>query len=126
MESSKIGKNGEEAVCNCLRRRGCRIIRQNFRIPGGEIDIIAEAGEYLVFVEVKTRKENALSSGFDAITPRKQKLLLKTATAWLSENPTTLQPRFDVACVTMRDGKALSVQYVTNAFDATESEFCWF
>ena len=75
MKSSDIGKIGEELVCRYLIKRGYNIISRNYRIKGGEIDIIAENGDYLAFVEVKTRKPDGLTNGFDAVTKRKQRLI---------------------------------------------------
>ncbi len=123
MKATQIGRRGEEVVCDCLRKRGATILDRNYRIRGGEIDIIAQDGDYLLFVEVKTRRENPLADGFDAIDEHKQALLVKTAVTYRAEHPTDLQPRFDVAIVTMRGNIPLSVQYVTNAFDATGSEY---
>ena len=77
MKSSDIGKIGEELVCRYLIKRGYNIISRNYRIKGGEIDIIAENGDYLVFVEVKTRKPDGLTNGFDAVTKRKQRLIIR-------------------------------------------------
>ena len=90
---------------------------------GGEIDIIAENGEYLAFVEVKTRKPNSLTSGFDDVTAKKQARLIQTAAVWCAEHPTELQPRFDIACVMMQGKQILSVDYLENAFDTTGSDF---
>ena len=86
------------------------------------IDIIAE-NEYLAFVEVKTRKPNSLTSGFDDVTAKKQARLIQTAAVWCAEHPTELQPRFDIACVVMQGKQILSVDYLENAFDTTGSDF---
>ena len=58
MKTTEIGRLGETAVCRQLEQQGYSIVRRNFCVRGGEIDIIAENGEYLAFVEVKTRKPN--------------------------------------------------------------------
>lgn len=123
MKTTEIGRRGEAAVCDWLQKHGYVIIRQNFCIRGGEIDIIAENGIDLAFVEVKTRKPGSLSTGYDAVTTKKQARLIQTAAIWCAEHPTQLQPRFDIACVQMQGVHVLSVDYLENAFDTTGSDF---
>ena len=72
MQGNKVsgvrGQTGEDAVCEYLEDKGYRVAARNFRIRGGEIDIISTKGEYLVFTEVKTRKFGALENGAEAMT----------------------------------------------------------
>ena len=79
MTKSETGKLGEESVCRYLTERGYRIAARNYRIKGGEIDIIAENGDYLAFVEVKARRPDSLVTGFEAVNKRKRGLIIKTA-----------------------------------------------
>lgn len=123
MKTTEIGRRGESAVCDWLCTHGYMIVSRNFCVRGGEIDIIAENAEYLAFVEVKTRKPGGLATGYDAVTKSKQARLIQTAAAWCAQHPTLLQPRFDIACVLMKNGVVLSVDYLENAFDATGSQF---
>lgn len=123
MKTTEIGRFGEAAVCDWLRKRNYEIVRQNFCVRGGEIDIIAQNQEYLAFVEVKTRRPDSLASGYDAVTIKKQARLIQTAAAWCAEHPTALQPRFDIACVIMQGIHILSIEYLDNAFDTTGSHF---
>lgn len=119
MTKSETGKLGEESVCSYLLGMGYRIIARNYRIKGGEIDIIAENGDYIAFVEVKSRKPDSLASGFEAVSKRKQGLIIKTAADYCLKHPNVWQPRFDVASVIIENGRVLSIDYVTNAFDTT-------
>lgn len=66
-----------------MTRQGYRIIERNFRCRHGEIDLIAEDANDLVFVEVKTRRGNAYGLPEDAVTPRKQQKLVQVATYYL-------------------------------------------
>ena len=66
------GEWGEAQASELLLHRGCRIVARNFRTRYGELDIIAEHGEYLLFVEVKTRKNNHFASAREAVGPKKQ------------------------------------------------------
>ena len=120
--SSEVGLLGEELVAFYLERSGYKILRRNYRIRGGEIDIIAASDEFIAFVEVKTRREGAMVSGFEAVGHRKKMLIIRTALRFLSEFPSDLQPRFDVAEVTVRDGRVRKLKYLDGAFD-TEGFF---
>lgn len=106
-----------------LEQRGFQIVRRNFCVRGGEIDIIAQNEEYLLFVEVKTRKADSLTSGYDAFTQQKKKLLVKTGALWCQEHPTALQIRFDLACVVLSGTKLLLTDYIENVIDTAGSEF---
>lgn len=122
METTKTGRRGEDAVCVLLHNRGYQIIQRNYTIRGGEIDIIAQDGEFLAFVEVKTRRPDSMVTGFEAITKAKRARLIRTAAVWCAAHPHTLQPRFDVACVILEGKQVLSIDYLENAFDATGSK----
>lgn len=123
MTKSEIGKIGEDAVCFYLEKRGYFIAARNYRIKGGEIDIIAENGDYIAFVEVKTRKPDSLVSGFEAINQRKKGLIIRTAVDYCCKHPSLLQPRFDVAQVIL-DGQGIhSIDYIKNAYDTTGYKF---
>ena len=123
MTKSEIGKLGEESVCAYLIERGYKITARNYRIKGGEIDIIAENGDYIAFVEVKSRKPDSMVSGFEAVNKRKRGLIIKTAADYCCKYPNMLQPRFDVAQVIIDAGKVLSIDYILNAYDTTGNNF---
>lgn len=123
MTKSEIGKLGEESVCAYLIERGYKITARNYRIKGGEIDIIAENGDYIAFVEVKSRKPDSMVSGFEAVNKRKRGLIIKTAAYYCCKHPNMLQPRFDVAQVIIDAGKVLSIDYILNAYDTTGYNF---
>ena len=123
MTKSEIGKAGESAVCEYLCSIGYKIKVRNYRIKGGEIDIIAENGDQIAFGEVKTRKPDSLVSGYDAITKRKKGLIIKAASDYCCKNPTVLQPRFDTALVIFDGEKVCSIDYINNAYDTTGYKF---
>jgi putative endonuclease len=95
MTTSKLdeGRYGEEYAASFLRRKGYKIIDRNFRIRGGEIDLIAiepasSAGpKTLVFIEVKTRTTNNFGTPFEAIGYYKIKTLLKAAQIYKMKHP---------------------------------------
>ena len=105
MDKLEKGKFGEDAVCDKLIKQGHEIVARNFHKRVGEIDIISKIGEFVVFTEVKTRKRYSLVSGLEAVNFTKQRKIVLTADAWLTENPTDLQPRYDIAVVTVTNGE---------------------
>lgn len=109
---------GEAAARGYLTRAGYQIVDCNFRTRFGEIDIIAQAGEYLVFVEVKTRKNARFAAAREYVTPAKQARILAAAEIWLQGHPTMLQPRFDVIEVYGEEGAPLPprINHLENAF----------
>ncbi len=120
MNLGQTGKSGEDKVASFLRKRGWTLIKRNYSCRFGEIDIIAQNSEYIIFVEVKTRGENSLFSPAEAVDARKQQRIMLTAQDFLSKRFTELQPRFDVAEVTVGqkpDGQqSYNLKYIENAF----------
>ena len=96
MNKRQLGNDYEVRACKYLEEQGYTIIRRNFRIHKGEIDIIAEDKDCLVFVEVKLRKSASFAKAYEYVDRRKQDRIRVTASMYLSQNPTELQPRFDV------------------------------
>lgn len=114
-----LGKWGERLVAEDLRRKGWKIRETNYRCRMGEIDLIAEKGGYLSFVEVKLRKSARFGRAGEAVTGEKQRKLRATAEMYLQGNPTKLQPRFDVAEVYAPQGTDTvkpCISYIENAF----------
>ncbi|MGN1423450.1 MAG: YraN family protein [Oscillospiraceae bacterium] len=105
MDRSEKGRLGEDAVCELLERRGHRIVERNYRRRSGEIDIISAIDGFIVFTEVKTRKFGGMMSGIEAVDIRKQKKIILTSDAYLTEHDIALQPRYDVAEVTITRGE---------------------
>lgn len=83
MSTIITGGHGEDLACEYLKREGYEILERNYRIRGGEIDIVAKDREYLVFVEVKTRWSHEYGLPAESMTPWKIKALLKTAQFYL-------------------------------------------
>ena len=111
-----LGRKGEELARRFLEKKGFVILEQNYRTRSGEIDLIAQEGKTLVFVEVKTRSSRRYGHPFEAVTARKRAQLTKVALEYLSRNSLYDQPaRFDVVSV-LADGKP-EIEVVRNAFD---------
>lgn len=119
MNTSLLGRWGESLVAEELRRRGCRVVAAGYRTRFGEIDLIAEDGPYLLFVEVKLRKSDRFAPGRAFVNRGKQERIRTTAELYLTQNPTERQPRFDVAEVYAPQGTATAqprIVYLENAF----------
>lgn len=102
-------------MCAFLQSKRCNILERNYFTRYGELDIIAESGGCILFVEVKTRQMGAAMEAKLSVTPSKQKKLVKTAMVYLMEHKTELQPRFDVAEVYHEDGM-FGIHYMKHAF----------
>ncbi len=96
-----------------LGRRGYRILERNFQRRGGEIDLVALEGGYLVFVEVKFRADSRKGEALGAVGPRKRRRICQAARRYCAEKglPEDVPVRFDVVAVTGRD-----VRLVQDAF----------
>lgn len=118
---NRSGVLGEKYAEKYLRKRKYKILDRNFRSKYGEIDIIACDLQYIIFVEVKTREENSLVSGQEAVHYQKQQKIIKTAMCYLQLHPTNLQPRFDVAVISTKQGQKLihSIEWITDAFQGS-------
>ena len=79
MDKKQTGNYGEDLACKFLKSNGYKILERNYRIRGGEIDIVAKEGDALVFIEVKTRWSHEYGPPVESMTPWKIKALLKTA-----------------------------------------------
>lgn len=122
-DNKEKGNIGEDYACGFLERKGYRILDRNYRSRYGEIDIIAEKGGYIAFVEVKTRQFNTPVSGKLAVDIYKQKRIASTGCLYLDEHETEgLSPRFDVITVDLSGKRVCGIRHLEGAF-TTESFF---
>ncbi len=98
-KSLERGKRGEKQAADFLRGHGYQIIEENYRWRGGEIDLIARDGDFLVFVEVKARSSEAFGLPEEFVNVQKQHKLIRTAQRYLLQHPTKLPVRFDVVAL---------------------------
>ena len=111
-----IGIKGEIAALKFYVQNGYAFLEKNYRSKYGEIDIILKNSEYIVFSEVKTRKPDTFGKPSESVDIRKRKRIIKTASEYLSENPTDLQPRFDVTEVIYDAHGHFFINNIENAF----------
>lgn len=121
MAGNPKGKQGEDIACEFLIQNGYRVLDRNWHCRYGEIDIIARKGTYLCFVEVKTRKVQAMVNGAESVGHTKQKKIISSAYCYLENNQSlrTLQPRFDLAQVISSPTTPWVMDYIENAFDSS-------
>ena len=91
-----LGPWGEEKAAEFLRRKGYALVTSNYRCKFGEIDLIVKNRRYLVFVEVKLRKNADFAMAREFVDSGKQRRIRTVASCYLASHPTSLQPRFDV------------------------------
>jgi putative endonuclease len=119
----ELGAKGEGIAVRFLKDRGYKIVERNYRIRLGEIDIIAEQGGDLVFIEVKTRTGLSYGTPFESVTMQKQKQLSKVALEYLSkQDDHNRAARFDVIGIKLKEGCDRSsldadIELLQNAFD---------
>ncbi|HEX2966532.1 MAG TPA: YraN family protein [Syntrophorhabdaceae bacterium] len=95
--NKEIGAEGENLAIRTLKKKGYRIIQKNYRTKFGEIDIIAEDKDCLVFIEVKRRSTGIYGMSFDAVSRTKKGHIIRTAQCYLKEfKCQNRKTRFDV------------------------------
>ncbi|NBI66861.1 YraN family protein [Pseudoflavonifractor sp. 60] len=117
--SRLLGRWGEDQAAAFLRDKGFTITAANWSCRFGELDLVAEDGTYLCFVEVKLRKSDTYGTAAACVDQRKQRKLRTTAELYLAEHPTGLQPRFDVVEIYAPQGiqtKSPELRHWKNAF----------
>ena len=121
MEDSRanVAKIGETLAVEHLKARGCEILERNYRALRGEIDIIAQEGDFTVFVEVKTRRSLRFGVPEAAVTLRKQRQISKVAAAYLqAQNLWDAPCRFDVIAIHLSSRlQVLRLEQIENAFE---------
>jgi len=111
-----LGAFGERVAAAHLEAKGYRIRARNFRCREGEIDIVAEDGDCLVFVEVRTRRGDAFGTPAESVTVAKERRLLTVARAYLQEHPDALpDQRSDGVAVELSRGRLMAVQHIEGA-----------
>ena len=118
MNIGALGKKGEDMVTGFLIKNVHTILKRNYLCRFGEIDILAKKEDTLLFVEVKTRKENSLVSPKEAVDSHKIARMIKASQDYLSKTveEAELQPRFDVAEVILKNDGKYHLNYIKNAF----------
>jgi putative endonuclease len=113
-----VGAWGEALAAEYLRKKRYTLVATGYRCRYGEIDLIVQNRRYLVFVEVKLRRSDRFAEAREFVDIHKQERLRSTASLYLDEFPTELQPRFDVIEVYAPDGTATKQPTIIHLEDA--------
>ena len=123
-ERISLGQKGEKLAAGLLKKEGYRILEYNYRGRLGEVDLIAEDGDCLVFVEVKTRRNLVCGHPLESIDLRKQRQLIKVAREYLAQKGDEERfCRFDAVSVLQSNGEQPRLELVKNAFDLSGDGF---
>ncbi len=112
------GAWGEALAAEYLRKKRYQLVCAGYHCRFGEIDLIVRNKQYLVFVEVKLRKNGSFAQAMEYVDRRKQDRIRITASMYLSQNPTNLQPRFDVIEIYAPEGTATALPEIRHMEDA--------
>ena len=114
------GAWGEAVAAEFLRKKHYEIVACGYRSRFGEIDLIVKNRKFLVFVEVKLRKSSQFAKALEYVDRRKQDRIRTTAQMYLAQNPTALQPRFDVIEIYAPEGTETARPEIYHLEDAFE------
>lgn len=112
-----LGSEGENLAVAFLKKKGYRILAKNYKTFIGEIDIIAEDGETVVFVEVKTRKNDMFGYPFESVNSRKRQKLKNLALLYLKKRGEELPVRFDVLSIVYLENGRRMIDHIRDAFE---------
>ena len=117
-----LGRRGEDEAARFLKAQGYRILERNLKFRPGELDIIAQKGNCVAFIEVKTRRTDESGQPFEAVKPAKMRRIISMAETYLRreklENNSEFVFRFDIISIVWPEGETPRIQHLENAFDA--------
>jgi len=119
MNRLQVGDLGEQAAADYLCKIGYQIRERKYRLKIGEIDIIAQIDDMVVFVEVKTRRTTTYGCPAEAVTYRKRQKIMNTALCYLKQiHQNNAVCRFDVIEVFLVEENVIQCNHIINAFSA--------
>jgi putative endonuclease len=122
----RFGQEGESAAERYLRHKGYRIVARNLRSSSGELDLVAEDGRVLVFVEVKARRTDAFGGAVHAVHQRKQEKLIQLAAQYLARHHIRDRLcRFDVVLLQGAGVAVPQIEHIENAFEVSGDDLRW-
>ena len=118
ISSVELGKKGEEIAALYLLGEGYVVLERNWYWDHKEIDIIAQQGDEIVIVEVKTREGDYFEEPWEAVSTKKIRNLVEVAEAWLIWKKVNLETRFDVISIIFSDETNYTLTHFPNAFNS--------
>ena len=117
MNRRELGNKWEELTEQYLRDKGYKIFNRNYQIRGGEIDIIAQDGEFLVFIEVRYRSDNSYGTPSETVNRKKRSALKKAIRVYIHQNYLyNLQARVDFIGIELK-GNGYLINHFQNVLD---------
>ena len=117
-QHNELGRRGEDYATSFLLSKGYGILDRNWHSGHKEIDIIAQDGAEIVFVEVKARTNEDLSFASDAVDRKKQQLLIYAAETYIKSHQLNLSPRFDIITVVGKEDDPTVEIHIDHIIDA--------
>lgn len=111
-----LGARGEQLAAAYLLKKGYIVLETNWRHGRSEVDLIVKDGEILVFVEVKTRTSDYFGRPEIFVTPKKEKMLIRAAHAYMKLTEHEWEIRFDVISIIWQDEEHSEVEHLEDAF----------
>lgn len=112
MKNKYIGKIGEEEAVNYLLVNDFRVVYRNYRYKRNEVDIIAQKGDFIIFIEVKKRKNASFGRPEEFVSEGQQKRIIEAAEHFIKEHQINKDVRFDI--IALQRGKLL--HHIKNAW----------
>mgnify|MGYP003147449235 CR=1 FL=1 len=114
-EHNDLGKKGEQLAIDFLQKNKYKILEKNYRYLKAEVDIIAQKGEVLAAIEVKTRTSAYFGNPEEFVNPKKIKLLLSAIDNYVIENDLDVEVRFDIIAI-ITNQKETKIEHLEDAF----------
>lgn len=112
-----LGSKGEDLAVTFLKKKGYKIISKNYKNYIGEVDIIAQDGETVVFIEVKTRANDSFGYPFESVHKKKRQKLRNLALLYLKKAGEELPVRFDVLSIFCTENGNMEIDHIQDAFE---------
>lgn len=113
---NELGQKGERLAVDFLKKKGYLILETNWRFSRAEIDVIAKDGNILVFIEVKTRSDDAFGQPEEFVSSKKERLIMDAASVYMEEIGHDWEIRFDIIAILYKSDKDIQIKHFEDAF----------
>lgn len=114
-QHNELGKKGEQLAIDFLVKNGFKILEKNYRYLKAEVDVIAQKGNILAAIEVKTRSTDFFGNPEEFVNPKKIKLLVSAIDNYVVEKDLDVEVRFDIIAI-IQQGKQMKIKHLEDAF----------
>ena len=114
-EHNELGKLGEELAVDFLEKNGYEILETNWTFQKAEVDIIAQKGDILAVIEVKTRSSLDYGLPQEFVKPKKIQLLVKAINEYITQNEIDVEVRFDIIAI-HKENNDFTLEHIEDAF----------